>query len=90
VIIQRYQDYTGKQATLEADKRSFQDVAYERRNEAASFEQVKTARGRHRMNKPSIQRRVGALERIVALTEIDGIAQRIQEGEAPARVNRRS
>jgi DNA modification methylase len=34
VICRRYQDYTGKQATLDSDKRSFEEVADERRTEA--------------------------------------------------------
>jgi DNA modification methylase len=35
VICRRYQEYTGKQATLDGDGRTFEEVARERRNEAA-------------------------------------------------------
>ncbi|MEO8052302.1 MAG: DNA methyltransferase [Acidobacteriota bacterium] len=34
-IVRRYQEYTGKQATLEVDGRTFDDVARERRQVAA-------------------------------------------------------
>jgi len=34
-IVRRYQEYTGKQATLEADGRTFDEIALERRKEAA-------------------------------------------------------
>jgi hypothetical protein len=34
-IIRRYQEYTGKQATLEGDGRTFEEVAQERRKEPA-------------------------------------------------------
>jgi DNA modification methylase len=34
-IVQRYQDYTGKEATLDRDGRAFDEVAQERRKEAA-------------------------------------------------------
>jgi hypothetical protein len=34
-IVQRYQEYTGKQATLESDGRTFDEIAQERRKEAA-------------------------------------------------------
>jgi hypothetical protein len=34
-IIQRYQEYTGKSAKLERDGRTFEEIAAERRKEAA-------------------------------------------------------
>jgi DNA modification methylase len=34
-IVRRYQEYTGNQATLEGDGRSFDEIAEERRKEAA-------------------------------------------------------
>lgn len=34
-IVRRYQEYTGKQATLEGDRRSFDEIAQERQKEAA-------------------------------------------------------
>jgi len=33
-IVRRYQEYTGKQATLDGDGRTFDEVAQERRNAA--------------------------------------------------------
>jgi hypothetical protein len=33
-IVRRFQEYTGKQATLDGDGRTFADVAQERRDEA--------------------------------------------------------
>jgi DNA modification methylase len=35
VICRRFQDYTGKEATLEGDGRTFEEIAQERRKEAA-------------------------------------------------------
>jgi hypothetical protein len=34
-IVLRYQEYTGKQAVLEGDGRTFEEIALERRREAA-------------------------------------------------------
>jgi hypothetical protein len=34
VIVRRWQEYTGKQATLDGDGRTFNDVAQERRKES--------------------------------------------------------